>query len=302
MLCETNKTYKTMNNKERNLPLTTPMLAQESYSEIPEKTDQEINIISAESITLSPDSVIVLPGESRKIEVASEPFISGTPTETLVWESSDSSIARVEGKGIVIGVSKGSAKITATDANDNKITASINVRVTDVMPGSVEMNPASKEVVKKGTFKITATPKPEGTGVEELVWSSESESIATVDQSGNVTAVEVGETNIVATVKGTTVSGKCAVTVTPILVSGITVDPTSKSVTEGEEFTITPTIAPEDANNKVLHWESNHPEFAEVDQEGNVTAVAEGEATITVSSTDGSEQSATCTVTVSPRE
>lgn len=84
-------------------------------------------------------------------------------------------------------------------------------------------------------------------------------------------------------------------------VTGVTLSETSKTIMAGDSFTLTATVAPEDAHNKALTWETSDGAIATVDQTGRVTAVAKGTATITVKTVDG-ERSATCSVTVSARE
>lgn len=67
---------------------------------------------------------------------------------------------------------------------------------------------------------------------------------------------------------------------------------------KGESEYLIPVISPEDATNKTLNWESNNPNIAQVDQDGKVTAIAEGTTVITVTATDGSGVSGSCNVEV----
>ncbi|MCQ2153533.1 MAG: Ig-like domain-containing protein, partial [Bacteroidales bacterium] len=81
-------------------------------------------------------------------------------------------------------------------------------------------------------------------------------------------------------------------------VSGVTLDKTTLEMTIGDpDVKLTATVVPENATDKTVSWSSDKPEFATVDQEGNVHAVAAGVATITVTTTDGGKTAA-CTVTV----
>ena len=92
-----------------------------------------------------------------------------------------------------------------------------------------------------------------------------------------------------------------ALTVPPsdVPATGISLDPPSATLTQaGETLQLTATVSPDDATNKGVTWESSNPDVATVDDEGLVTAVANGTATITVTTADGSSKSATCEVTV----
>lgn len=86
-----------------------------------------------------------------------------------------------------------------------------------------------------------------------------------------------------------------------VAVTGVTLDKTSVSLLVGDSQTLTATVAPKDAANKKVSWKSDKPEIATVDADGKVTAVAAGEATITVTTQDQGK-TATCKVTVSNKE
>lgn len=77
--------------------------------------------------------------------------------------------------------------------------------------------------------------------------------------------------------------------------------PTTKTATEGTTFTLTPTITPNDAENKTLSWSSSNPYVATVDANGKVTAKAAGTTNITVTATDRNSVTAVCTLTVQKR-
>ena len=149
--------------------------------------------------------------------------------------------------------------------------------------------------------KLTATVAPKDATDKSVTWSSDKAEVATVDQGGNVTAVAEGTANITVT---TTDGGKkatCVVTVKAAVVSveSVSLDKTELAMTVGDEdITLTATVAPDGATDKSVTWSSDKTEIATVDQEGKVHAVAEGTATITVTTTDGSK-TATCVVTVS---
>lgn len=82
-----------------------------------------------------------------------------------------------------------------------------------------------------------------------------------------------------------------------VAVTGVTLDQTSLDMKVGDSETLTATVAPTDASNKAVTWKSDNESVATVDANGKVTAVAAGEATITVTTTDGSK-TADCKVTV----
>ena len=110
-----------------------------------------------------------------------------------------------------------------------------------------------------------------------ITWNSSNTGVATVDQSGNVTAKANGTTTITAT----TQNGKrasCTVTVTTAITS-LTVSPTSKTLKTGETVQLTATKNPSTATEGIT-WTSSNSSVATVNQNGLVTAKGSGTATI----------------------
>ena len=85
------------------------------------------------------------------------------------------------------------------------------------------------------------------------------------------------------------------------LVTGISLNQTSETITEGETLQLTATVTPNNASNKTLKWSSNNTRVATVSTNGLVTAKTPGTATITVTAQDGSNKTATCSVTVNKK-
>ncbi len=110
---------------------------------------------------------------------------------------------------------------------------------------------------------------------------------SSVSFSGTIWGMDAGNTKFVFTIEPATVA-----------VTGVTLAPTSATLTLGETETVTliPTVLPNDATDKSVTWSSSNEAVATV-TDGVVTAVAAGEATITVTTTDGAK-TATCAVTV----
>lgn len=79
-----------------------------------------------------------------------------------------------------------------------------------------------------------------------------------------------------------------------VAVTGVTLKKTSISIQVDDKETLIATVLPEDATNKNISWKSDKPEIASVNANGKVTGVAEGEATITVSTEDGRRNGPHC--------
>ena len=134
---------------------------------------------------------------------------------------------------------------------------------------------------------------------KKISWSSSKESVATVTPDGIVEAVSAGTAFITATSEDSGVNAKCEITVKEkvISVTGIALNKTSLSLTEGEEFTLEATITPNNATNKEITWASDNEAVVTVSAEGVVKAIKAGSANVTVTTVD-QRKTASCAVTV----
>ena len=143
-------------------------------------------------------------------------------------------------------------------------------------------------------IQLTATVNPE-LAKQEVEWSSETPTIATVSATGLVTPVSVGSATIKATAKGSTVSGTYTVKVVgeAVPATSISLASDAETVDAGDTVTLTATVLPENSTDEVI-WTSSDDTVATV-EDGVVTGVKAGTATITATAGD---KTATCTITV----
>ena len=163
----------------------------------------------------------------------------------------------------------------------------------------VGLNKTSTILIEGETETLVATVMPENATDKSVVWESGNESVATVSQEGLVTAVGEGKATITVKTNDGGFSASCEVTVNKkvIAVTGVVLGNTELTLVEGEEEKLAVAVTPENATDKSVVWESGNESVATVSQEGLVTAVGEGKATITVKTNDGGF-SASCEVTV----
>ena len=133
------------------------------------------------------------------------------------------------------------------------------------------------------TGESAATDEKVAKAAEKLTieWTSSDKSVATVDETGTVTAVAAGEANVTASVKDADIAASThiKVVVTP---TGVAVPESIDLVTNGENTKdLDAKLIPADATDVKLAYESSDESIATVDETGKVTAVANGECTIT---------------------
>ena len=161
----------------------------------------------------------------------------------------------------------------------------------------VTLNKTTLTLEAGASETLTADVVPQNATNKAVVWSSNDGAVATVDNSGKVTAIASGVTTITVITGDGGKTATCAVTVTSKAVMGISLNKTTLSLISGASETLIATISPDDAANKNVTWSSSNDAVATVDNEGTVTAVAKGVTAITVSTNDGGK-TATCEVTV----
>lgn len=146
----------------------------------------------------------------------------GAPEYPLIWESEDSSIVSVSGRGngcTITGVSPGTTTISATTAepvNGQVYTVSAEVTVYDKtsgpVPVAVNLSASYAELIPEQQLRLLAYVLPD-TANQSVTWSSNDPSVATVDQNGKVTAVSSGYANITCTASTEDVRAVCQIQV-----------------------------------------------------------------------------------------
>ena len=249
-------------------------------------------VVAVESVTLDKSSLELNEGETATLTATVKP--DNASDKTVTWSSSKTSVATVDANGKVTAVAEGNATITAK-AGNKSATCSVTVTKNVVAVESITLDKSSLELNEGETATLVATVKPDNATNKTVTWSSSRTSVATVDANGKVTAVAEGTATITA--KAGDKTATCSVTVkkNTVAVESVTLDKSSLELTEGETATLTATVKPDNATNKTVTWTSSSSSIATVDQNGKITAVSEGTATITAKAGD---KTATCSVTV----
>lgn len=245
------------------------------------------------TITLDKEETFVKIGNQVVLTATVEPE---SKIPELQWISSDENIASVN-KGVVTANSLGSTTVIAFIDN---VIASCKINVVETSAEKINLSKTEISVSVGDTEQLTATVEPEDAEDLNIDWYSEDESIATV-KDGLITALKAGKTNIVAQIGH--VQSKCAVTVTNIPITGISVDPKTAEISENETVMLTVTITPANATDKTLDWATDDPKIASVtpiegvDNQFIVSGIGVGKTVITIFAAD-SDLSASCEITV----
>ena len=270
------------------------------------------NIAVPDAVTVEKGEAVVLPvafGTDDAPAVTPETAATGESAETdeklakaaskltVAWTSSDESVATVDATGMVVAVSAGEADITAS-VTDSEMSAvckvTVKVAAKDItVPDNldVKLNDGNETTVE-------ATVSPADATDVKVSYASTDEAVATVDKDGRVQVLQPGECDITTTLMqdGEKVTEKTTHVKAFYEVESITLDSNEGKLTVGNSHTIKATVAPEEvAAETTIEWSSSNEKVATVDENGKVTAIAAGEATITATA---GQESANYEVTV----
>jgi uncharacterized protein YjdB len=251
--------------------------------------------VAVTGIILSPATLQLNLGQSSTLTAIITP--SNATNKNITWTSDHPGAVTVN-NGVVTAVGKGSATITATTEDGGKTATCV---VTVVVPVTgVSLSKTSLNMVAGGhTATLVPLITPADADNNNVTWASLDESVATVDASGVVTPIAAGITSITVTTVDGSHTASCTVTVgaTPVSVDGISLNYSTYELKVGDsDLVLIPFITPADATNVNVNWTSDKNEVATVDN-GTVTAVGPGEATITATTVDGGF-SDTCVIKV----
>ena len=274
------------------------------------------NIAVPDAVTVEKGEAVVLPvafGTDDAPAVTPETAATGESAETdeklakaaskltVGWTSSDESVATVDATGMVVAVSAGEADITAS-VTDSEMSAvckvTVKVAAKDItVPDNldVKLNDGNETTVE-------ATVSPADATDVKVSYASTDEAVATVDKDGRVQVLQPGECDIATTL--TQEDKKVVEKKTHIKayyeVESITLDKTEGILTAGNTVTLNATVLPEEiADETIVTWTSSDEKVATVDENGKVTAIAAGEATITA---NAGEKSTTYKLTVQAKK
>ena len=230
---------------------------------------------SIKKVTLDETNIEMAKGEEKTISATVEPSDT-TMSKELTWESSNPDVVTVDENGKIEAISGGRATITATSING--VSASLNV-VVNVPITNATINKESLTMNKGDEEQLEVTIEPSDATDQKITWTTDDDEVATVDENGKVTAVGAGETTITAKVGSFTLTTDVEVVV-PI--EKIELNETSIEMLPTQEKNLSVIITPNDTTeDTTVRWESNNPDVVSVDNNGVISALKSGNATIT---------------------
>ena len=248
--------------------------------------------IPVKGIAIGEKKITLLTGASEK---DAEGVLTYTVTpedafwQDVVWTSSDETTVTVSADGTVRGLKPGKAVVTASSTQpESKVTAQAQVVVQQAVTG-IRLDKDSL-TLSTGTVGVLKTEiSPADAGNKALEWSSSDETVATV-RDGKIRAKECGECDITCrATDGSGIQTVCRLTVIK-MVKSIRTQNNVATIPYAGTFQTEVTIAPADATNPVLKWESSDTNICTVDENGTIYGAGPGNCVVTAETTDGSDR------------
>ena len=255
------------------------------------------------SIALNAESLhITTTTKSASLEATVTP--ADATLKDIYWTSSDPSIATVDQNGLVTRRREGSATITVNAIDGSGAMATCQVTVDAIIAESLELSPAELSLSPNKSYRINAIYTPDDISSKNFEWSCSDEGVATfkknLDSSITVTAIADGNATITCrTTDGSNLTATCEVTV---VTESLELDPSEITISKNQTAVINPVFFPAGTPNRPCEWSCSDENVVKykANSDGSITIIgaADGVATITCRTTDGSNLTATCTVTV----
>lgn len=256
---------------------------------------------SVTGITLNRTSIQTDTDETNTFQLTATIENPDADNRDLIWKTDNEAVAVVSSEGVVTIAGAGTATITCQSASDPDVTAICEVTVCQsVRSLDLSAESISRYTNETGTIHLSAYVRPSYAYDRDVRWTSSNSSVATVSDTGDVEIIGRGKTVITCTsISKPELSAECVVTVGQAVESIHLNETTLMLYTNMQEpVQMTADIAPADAENKAVVWESSDPSVVSVSDTGKVTIMGTGTAEITCTAIGNPNAFATCAVTV----
>lgn len=192
--------------------------AENSFGESPlsEKIEVTTSPINVSGVSISPTSATITVDEIQSLTTTVEP--KNATNQRVSFSSSDTSVASVQSDGKVTGKKAGTAIITVkSEDGDKTATCDITVTPKPVPVTGLELSYSSLELFEGETEQLAVTVSPSNADNKAVSFVSSSPSIATVNNSGLITALKPGSSTVtVSSKENANIKATCSITVTEL--------------------------------------------------------------------------------------
>ena len=169
-----------------------------------------VETVHPESFDIEQSSVSLAIKETTNLSTKFTP--EDTTIKSVIWESTDSNVVSVDENGRITAKAEGQAIIKGT-TKDGELTDTCNVEVHSVALNNISVNKRTDSILVGKTDKLSVIYSPSNATNQNVKWTSSNNSIATVDNNGNVKGIKEGNVVITATSEEGNYTSSCNVTI-----------------------------------------------------------------------------------------
>lgn len=237
-------------------------------------------------VVIAPNHITLNPGQTSQLTVTLNDSVGNVLSgRSITFITSDAQIATVSASGLITAIAEGSAQMQATSEGKTATTVvtvnPIPVASITIAPNAISLRITQTTRLVAQAFDAQGNPLANRT----FTWSSGAPSVASVNQSGDVTGVGSGTASVLAATEGISASASVSVSIVPV--ASVAVTPTALALQQGTSANLS-AVTRDSAGNvlsgRAVAWQSSNDAIAVVSGSGRVTAVTPGNVTISASS------------------
>lgn len=215
--------------------------------------------------------------------------------KSIIWSTSNATVATVDQNGKVTGITPGYVVITALAADGSGEGDSVAIRIINPVT-SITLSETKITIYVGDTYNLVAKVNPEDASIKDIVWTSDNDGVAKVYSDGDVVGVSAGRTIVYATsTDSNDVVARCTVIVKPVIqASSIKINSSEIVMLKGKTRQLTARLYPTNSN-EWIKWLSTDTSVVQVDDKGNIVTVGAGQCEVIAYSNEGTVQDS-CTI------
>ncbi len=250
-------------------------------------------------VRITAEKTTLIPGEETQTVLTVEP--EDATLRTVTYSSDNEKVASVDQNGLITANGRGQTAIRVMAADGTKKVTYVTVTVVQ-LPETVTIGEEAPLLLNVGEkHGLEATVLPASATDKKLLWSSSDEAVATVSASGQVTAVGQGQCEILCVSQARDVA-RDSIRVTVVqLAKELRFVSREATLLTGQKALLRYELEPADVTDGRVAFSSSDEQVARVSEQGMVTVLAPGKATVTVRTLDGSEKESSIALTVARR-
>ena len=246
------------------------------------------------NISVNPTLISLVVGNTEQITGTIQPV--GAINTGILWSSLNQGIAIVDSTGLVTAVNVGSTYITAISAGNSSKRTAVLVNVTAPIT-KITLDKQSINLKVPQTAILSMTIIPATVVNKNVEWSSSNSEIASVNQTGTVTALSNGTAIISVKSQQENLMASCSVTVTTSMQT-LKISRDKLTLVVGKGFHLFYSFFPQSSTNPRVIWSNSNPSSIQISNSGYITGLSAGTAIITATSAENKSLNSSCQVTV----